>query len=411
MTPGTLLTVASSPTAVLAPPGQLRLSESTAPMFLMAGPRRTVLIERAHGTLNEPPIHLREHPDIVRLRAQRDTWIAGALPFDPATPSHLLLSQRVLKLGSWQPAFTDPDGTVCPRALVEAPYALAERALYESLVRGALIHLQAGSLRKVVLARKVELSLPGRLNWVRLLSALRDWQPSATTYGLRLGGDGQRAFVGSSPELVVSRRGSRVRCLPLAGSRPRSGDPQIDAERSRELGASSKDNREHRILIEQLIADLAPLVEDIKYDPQPTVLSTSSMLHLATPVTARLRDPRTDALDLVLALHPTAAVCGVPPQAALSFIRRQEGFDRGFYGGAVGYMDAAGDGEWVLAIRGATVDQGGDDSCVKATMLAGAGIVAGSDPSSEGRETSDKMRTTIRALSLATTKDVDHGHS
>ena len=119
------------------------------------------------------------------------------------------------------------------------------------------------------------------------------------------------------------------------------------------------------------------------------------MWHLSTPITGRLREPSTTALDLALALHPTPAVGGVPAAAASELITELEG-DRGFYAGAVGWCDAAGDGRWVVSIRCAQLSA--DRRTAEAR--SGGGIVAESDPDDEVAETTTKFRTMMSALGV-----------
>ena len=97
---------------------------------------------------------------------------------------------------------------------------------------------------------------------------------------------------------------------------------------------------------------IAPAVQRVDDCPAPALSRTAAVWHLSTPITGRLRDTSTTAIDLALALHPTPAVGGVPTKAAVRLISELEG-DRGFYAGAVGWCDASGDGRWVVTIRGA----------------------------------------------------------
>jgi menaquinone-specific isochorismate synthase len=137
---------------------------------------------------------------------------------------------------------------------------------------------------------------------------------------------------------------------------------------------------------------LEPRCADLHADAVPEVAVFGPVAHLATPIRGRLSTPAPSALELARLLHPTPAVGGTPRRAALDAIRELEGFDRGRYAGPVGWVDARGDGEWAIALRGAELDG------ARARLVAGAGIVAGSDPDAEWAETQAKLEPMLRAL-------------
>ena len=203
-------------------------------------------------------------------------------------------------------------------------------------------------------------------------------------------------LVGSSPEVLVRRRGNRVWSFPLAGSAARvPGDQEADQAAANSLRDSAKDLDEHRFVVDHIRRILAPLCSELTVPERPRLEKTSEMWHLATPIEGVLKDPAPSALDLALSLYPTPAVCGTPQAAAEALITTAES-DRGFYAGAVGYTDAAGDGEYMVAIRCAEVNADG----TRARAWAGGGLTAYSDPQAELDETSAKLRTIMRALGL-----------
>jgi isochorismate synthase EntC len=158
-----------------------------------------------------------------------------------------------------------------------------------------------------------------------------------------------------------------------------------------ELVRSEKDAREHRFVVDSVCDALAPTCTDvIANGPAPVELT--DLTHLATTITARLRDRETSAVDLALALHPTPAVAGTPRDAALAAIRRLEPAPRDLYAGPCGWVDAHGDGAFVVALRGAQIDG------PRARLHAGAGIVAGSNAAAEWAETRAKLGPMLRAL-------------
>jgi isochorismate synthase len=191
-------------------------------------------------------------------------------------------------------------------------------------------------------------------------------------------------LVGASPELLVLRTGREVWSQPMAGTAPR--------EHAAALRASGKDDREHRAVVEAVVAGLTPYCDELRAAASPEVVPFPSVVHLATEITGTLHEPAPSALDLALALHPTPAVGGTPRTAALELIQRVEGFDRGRYAGPVGWVDANGDGEWAVALRGAELEG------TRARLVAGAGVVAGSDADAEWAETAAKLEPMLRVL-------------
>jgi isochorismate synthase len=256
-------------------------------------------------------------------------------------------------------------------------------------VASAVDLLRETELRKVVLARTVEVDARRMLDPRALAHRLRAVDPDAYTFAAPTN-DG--VIVGASPELLVSRRGREVRSNPLAGSAPRSGDPEEDRANADALASSTKDREEHVIVVEAVAETLAPLCEELTWDPEPVLHETPNVWHLSTMFRGVLRDPAPSALDLVVELHPTPAVAGTPRDRALAVIEGLEPFDRDRYAGPVGWVDANGDGEWAVALRCAELRG------TRAILYAGAGIVADSIPERELAETEPKFRAFLDAL-------------
>jgi isochorismate synthase len=256
----------------------------------------------------------------------------------------------------------------------------------------------AQPLRKVVAARTMLAEADRALDPLVVAGHLLDRHPRANVYAVDLSAAGRSgaALIGATPEVLVARYGDTLTLHPLAGTTPRHPDPGIDTQRSRELLASTKNRVEHAFVIDWIRDRLGPVCRELSIPDEPELLQTAEVWHLATPIRGRLRDPGTTALDLALLLHPTPAVCGTPTWPALDAIIELEG-PRGFYGGAAGWCDAAGDGEWVVAIRCAELSA--DGRTIRAS--AGGGIVAASDPDTELDETTAKLRTLLRTLHCA----------
>ncbi|HUF33329.1 MAG TPA: isochorismate synthase [Acidimicrobiales bacterium] len=252
-------------------------------------------------------------------------------------------------------------------------------------VAEAVATLRRGELGKVVLARQVVVEADAPLDVLGLLRRMRTSYPSAMVFAI----DG---FVGASPELLVSRTGDIVRSHPMAGTVPRTGDPEADGRLAAELLASSKDRAEHQVTIDVVLDTVLPFCSYVDSEPEPRVVSLANVAHLASLVEGRLSSPPATALTLAAALHPTPAVCGWPRDDARREIARLEGEPRGRYTGAVGWTDARGDGRLAVAIRCAEVDG------ARATVYAGNGIVAGSDPATELAETRAKLQAVLGSL-------------
>ncbi len=267
---------------------------------------------------------------------------------------------------------------------------------YQDAVRGALATLADGEVSKVVIARDLAGTIPAGADLRRLARALSDGYPDTWAFAV----DG---LIGASPETLVTVSDGIAAARVLAGTTPRGADPDADAEAAIALSTSAKDLDEHQYAVQSVLASLRPHTSALSAGEQPFALKLPNVWHLATDVAADVA-PGTSALDLVEALHPTAAVAGTPTDAALGVIRRLEPFDRGRYAGPVGWIDAAGDGEWAIALRCAQIDvdpvRGGAEyaGTIPVAAFAGAGIVAGSDPESELVETRVKFRPIIDAL-------------
>jgi menaquinone-specific isochorismate synthase len=256
---------------------------------------------------------------------------------------------------------------------------------FRASVSTAVSRILAGDLEKVVLARDLLGHVPEGADLRRVLLELALGYPDTWTFAV----DGH---LGSSPETLVRVAAGDVTARVLAGSHARGADAEADAAASLELATSSKDLDEHRFAVESVLQALRPHGAGITATELPFALKLPNLWHLASDVHGRLSDG-SGALDLVAALHPTAAVAGTPTRAAVELIRELEPFDRGRYGGPVGWVDQAGDGKWAISLRSAEVDADGT-----LTAFAGAGIVAESDPDRELAETKLKFRPIVEAF-------------
>lgn len=247
-------------------------------------------------------------------------------------------------------------------------------------------------VRKVVLARQLLAEAEGGIDASALLARLAD-DRSVTAFLVPLGAP-DRALVGATPELLVAKQGAVVTSFPLAGSARRWSEAGADFEAGSQLEASEKNRREHRLVVEAIMDVLAPHCAALGAPEGTGLRATASMWHLGTRIEGRLKDSDMSVAALAALLHPTPAVCGTPREAARRLIAALEPEERGFYAGAVGWIDARGDGEWHVALRC------GEISGSSIRLYAGAGIVAGSDPRAEADETSAKFRALLDALGI-----------
>jgi menaquinone-specific isochorismate synthase len=256
-------------------------------------------------------------------------------------------------------------------------------------VAAAVERIDAGDLAKVVLARDLLVTADVPLDPRRLLRRLADRFPDCWTFAV----DG---LLGATPELLLRRSGRQLSARVLAGTAPR-GAGEDDQRLADALIGSAKDRAEHALAVDSLVRALEPYCTSLDAPAEPELLTLANVRHLASDIsgTQRRRGPRGGAglLELIGAVHPTAAVCGTPTRDAAAVIAELEGMDRGRYAGPVGWLDARGDGEFGLALRCAELV--GDDS---ARLFAGCGIVAGSEPAAELAETQSKFAAFQAAL-------------
>lgn len=362
---------------------------------LLAQPPFASLLVSGHKDLNE---QANESLRFAQQLGLIKPVVVGAVPFDTKQKAYLRVSNNCLTDGNVAANISAGEsvGTgECTVTPVPAPH------YFMTGVRDALARFARGELNKVVLSRTLEIECERAPNVRALVKKLAQRNSNGYTFAVNLKDiDNERtnthvhALVGASPELLISRQGINVIANPLAGSEPRSDDPVIDQQRAEQLLRSEKDLYEHALVIKAIDEALRPYCSHLHIPEKPSLISTPAMWHLSTTIHAELKDPATTSLELALALHPTPAICGYPTKAAQRAISDIESYDRGLFTGIVGWCDATGDGEWVVTIRCAEIQ----DRHVR--LYAGAGIVAGSDPQKELAETGAKFNTMLTALGI-----------
>lgn len=258
---------------------------------------------------------------------------------------------------------------------------------YLDAVTAARDAVRSGVLKKAVIARDVEVFADDPLDVHGILLRLRSSFGSSYRYCIN-------NMVGASPELLLEIDGRTVRSHPLAGTAPRTGDPMVDARLAEELTASTKNQLEHRVVIDMVHDTLLPYCSYLDWEAEPSIVTVANVQHLGTAIEGALAEPVPHILTLVRELCPTPALGGFPSAQAIDFITTNEGMVRGNYGGAVGWMDTTGNGCFAVTIRCAELS----NDRRTARLFAGGGIVAESDPYSELAETQAKFQAMLSAI-------------
>ncbi len=294
----------------------------------------------------------------------------------------------------------------CVRPTAEAPRLLPPRqsapddvirtmtdGLYEDAVRAAKEHVYAGDVFQVVLSQRFDLDRLGA-DPFDVYRVLRLVNPSPYLYFLRFP---EVTVVGASPEPMVRLRGGTVVSRPIAGSRPRGGTPEEDAKLEAELVEDPKEVAEHVMLIDLARNDVGRVVQfgTEVVDEVMVVERYSHIMHLTSQVSGSLA-PGKGPIDVLRATLPAGTLSGAPKVRAMQIIDDLEPTKRGVYGGVVGYLDFSGNLDTAIAIRTMTVAPDG-----RASVQAGAGIVADSDPASENAECAHKAAALLSAVAMA----------
>jgi isochorismate synthase len=272
-----------------------------------------------------------------------------------------------------------------PSALQQMPHD--DWVQYVNLIRS---EIRSRRFHKIVAARRSEVRLDGPVDDIEALSRLAT-EPQCTRFAFR---GPHTSFIGASPETLVRKRGLDLSTQALAGTlRSLGSELPILSQRTSQLMQSKKDQSEHEFVVSEIIRSLQPFVSEADVPEHPTVSKIRNILHLNTPITAKMKRDA-NVLDVVDTLHPTPAVGGMPKREAAAWIADNELHPRGWYTGTVGWVDSAGDATFVVAIRCGLLTPH------NAYVFAGAGIVGGSDPTAEYGETELKQLPMLRALGM-----------
>ena len=331
------------------------------------------------------------------------------VPFSPSEPAEFILPRIVFRkaenqqptvtlVGETEEDLTDEKFHRAITAAITSPPPRPSSNSYRVAPKTAIGHyldavvqardaVRAGAIQKAVIARDIEVHADDPIDVHAILLRLRASFGSSYRYCVN-------NIIGASPELLVSVEGSTVPSHPLAGTAPRTGDQVTDKRLAEELVASTKNQIEHRIVIDMVHDTLLPFCSYLDWEAEPSVVTVANVQHLGTAIEGALTEPPSHVFPLVRALCPTPALGGHPSTEALAFIEKTEGLNRGYYGGAVGYMDTKGDGIFAVTIRCAEMST----DKRTARLFAGGGIVADSDPYAELAETQAKFQAMLSAI-------------
>ncbi len=270
---------------------------------------------------------------------------------------------------------------------------------FMNAVEQAKEHIRAGDIFQVVLSQR--LGRDTNASPINIYRALRQLNPSPYMFFFNfssLAGAEPFHLIGASPEVHVRLEGRRAMLRPIAGTRPRSVEPEKDAALAKELLEDPKEQAEHVMLVDLARNDLGRVCKygSVAVPEKMVIERYSHVMHIVSQVEGNLR-PELDAFDLLRATFPAGTVSGAPKIRAMQIIEELEGQPRGPYGGVVGYFSYDGSMDTCITLR--TIRMQGQTVQIQ----AGAGIVADSDPATEYQETLNKAAALIAAVRAAET--------
>jgi len=327
-------------------------------------------------------------PEVTVVDRPDGSWLLAATALAEGEDENAALDLLEARLEEM--AATTPPSPVELGEIVRGD-AASQDDHYVARVADAIGAIRAGALDKVVLARVFR---RGPIDTPAVLRALADRFPACATFAF---GVGDRAFIGASPEQLVTLDGREVSTVALAGTTDTGQDAAADAALAAAMLASPKIRSEHQFVVDDITARLATLGLVGETSNEPEVMRLARVQHLRTPITARVERRAggvsdMDVLRVANVLHPSPAVGGTPSDPAVEWILANEGFDRGWYAGPVGWTDLDGNGELRVALRSALVDES------EVQLFSGAGIVADSVAEDELAETGVKLRALLDVM-------------
>lgn len=334
----------------------------------------------------------------LKLKGKENPIVIGAIPFDITEDTEFIVPKHSYFSSSMGVDIAPKDLKIQLASLSQ----VTSEDHFKKAVNKALSLSEHTDLDKVVLSRAIDVETSHSLNVSAMATTLYQQNPNAFVFSIPQS-DGS-TLIGASPELLVKKQDKEVSSNPLAGSRKRTTSAQENKISSDELWKCKKDRYEHKLVADAVFNGLAPYCKGLNLPETPSIIETPTMLHLSTKIDGLLASANTSVLELAYALHPTPAVCGTPADLAKATIQHLEKYDRDQFCGAVGWMDADGNGEWVVTIRCGVIKKN------TIRLYAGAGIVSGSDPTAEFDETEAKLNTMLNVFGLSQTNNIQQSN-
>ncbi|WP_351009142.1 isochorismate synthase [Shewanella sp. S1-58-MNA-CIBAN-0166] len=329
---------------------------------------------RAHFIL--PRIELRRSGNHVRVLVN--------LNFENGEPEDEIQSALNAIAMVQKPRPLSPPNKLTLMGRSDLPNFARWKELVEQVTQANFIN----STPKVVLSRHSQIDVDDNIDPWTVLACWQGRNPNSFQFGFQF--SPERAFISCSPERLYLRRQQELFTEALAGTTVRGLNPEEDNVLAQALLDDIKNSHENQLVRKHIVDVLTPLSQYVGADEQPKIFKLNHIQHLHRAIRAQLK-PGVSDFELLRALHPTPAVGGLPREAALNFIRQREGYARGWYAGACGYLNHH-ESEFSVAIRSALIEPR------RINLFAGAGIVAGSDPEAEWQELENKLATVLSIL-------------
>ncbi len=320
-------------------------------------------------------------PEILLYKKDTDSYLIFNFIYTPGTPRGVYVKKFEKKLESLFRSDYAPNQNRKPKILKIEGGGPKDRKKWKNLVNQALEKIDSGDAEKIVLSRKVEMLISGELDFSETMRRLRGKYPGCYLF---VHHRGKSSFFGATPEKLVKISGGIWEIDALAGSAPRGKSDEEDLTLEQALINDPKNLNEHNFVIKHIKESIASYCRNIKVNDEHSIRKLANIQHIWTKITAESDDP-VPMLLLLKDLHPTPAVCGLPKDIALQFIKKNEGYRRGLYSGIVGWFNFNNDGDFAVAIRSALTTGN------KLIAFAGGGIVNSSDPDEEFNETELKL--------------------
>ncbi len=363
-------------------------------IIVAIGTARLIMVKNGLRSLDQ--YNKRQYDHSLAAKITNQHLILAMIPFDPSVPFAVTVPEIAVQFTSEQKIIitTDSNNDDKTQALLSEILELSRSETnvlnistlqylqsdqdFAKRVERAIHKINNSEITKIVLSKTATLKLTTPLTPIQLYVQMAAKYPDSYLFAMG-------NWVGASPELVVSLKGNSLVSHPLAGT--------SSLTNASKLLLSQKDQREHQIVVTQIINRLSKLRINIPKQPIPTVTRYGRIVHLASKISFTLNPLlRLTSIELAARIAPTAAVCGDPLDRALGYIKSEEFSDRGFFGGLAGYQKNQGDGSWVLNIRAIELSER------EVTMRAGVGIISESDPKQENAEANSKLSSILDGI-------------